>query len=129
MYLRVHTGKVNTKVICEKVLQAILRQDITYIDHVGTGEVVTRIHMDTRRSVFQFSTDIVQQGISEKVALVVNFLSTFFVGFILAYSQSWRLTLGTSSILPCLVVTSIIMNKFTVKYSQRRFGMSLRVVP
>ncbi|KIK14221.1 hypothetical protein PISMIDRAFT_117387, partial [Pisolithus microcarpus 441] len=109
MYLRIHTGKVNTKLICEKVLQAILRQNITYFDYVGAGEVATRIHTDTH---------LVQQLISEKVALVVDFLSAFFVGFILAYSQSSCLALAISSIFLCIVITSTIMNKLTARYTQ-----------
>lgn len=37
--------------------------------------------------------DLVQQGMSEKVALVVSFLSAFATGFILAYIRNWRLAL------------------------------------
>ncbi|KIK16612.1 hypothetical protein PISMIDRAFT_636188 [Pisolithus microcarpus 441] len=104
-----YTGEVGAKRIRGKYLQAILRQDIAYFDHVGAGEVATCIHMDTH---------LVQQGISEKVALVINFLSAFFAGFILAYTQSWRLALAMPSILPCIVLTSIIMSKLVAKYIQ-----------
>ncbi|KAI6098491.1 P-loop containing nucleoside triphosphate hydrolase protein [Pisolithus sp. B1] len=107
MYLWIYTGEVNAKRIREKYLQAILRQDVGYFDHVGAGEVATRIQTDT-----------LQQGISEKVPLVVNFLSAFFVGFILAYTQSWRLALAMSPILPFIVITSAIMNKLVAKYTQ-----------
>ncbi|KAI5990431.1 ABC transporter transmembrane region-domain-containing protein [Pisolithus albus] len=115
MYLWIYTGEINAKRIREKYLQAILRQDIAYFDHVGAGEVATRIQTDTR------SPDLVQQGISEKVALVVNFLSTFFVGFIIAYTQCWRLALAISSIFPCIGITGAIMTKFATKYSQMTF--------
>ncbi|KAI6166370.1 P-loop containing nucleoside triphosphate hydrolase protein [Pisolithus thermaeus] len=107
MYLWIYTGEVNSKRIREKYLQAILRQDVAYFDHVGAGEVATRIQTDT-----------LQQGISEKVPLVISFLSAFFVGFILAYTQSWRLALSMSPILPCIVITSAIMNKLVAKYTQ-----------
>ncbi|KAI6041412.1 P-loop containing nucleoside triphosphate hydrolase protein [Pisolithus marmoratus] len=109
MYLWTYTGEVNAKRIRGKYLQAILRQDIAYFDRIGAGEVATRIQTDTH---------LVQQGISEKVALVVNFFSAFFAGFILAYSQSWRLALALSSIIPCIGVTGAIMNKFVTKYAQ-----------
>ncbi|KIK29334.1 hypothetical protein PISMIDRAFT_525831 [Pisolithus microcarpus 441] len=112
MYLWIFTGEINAKRIREKYLQAILRQDIAYFDHIGAGEVATRIQTDTH---------LVQQGISEKVALVVNFLSTFFVGFIIAYTQSWRLALAISSIFPCIGITGAIMTKFATKYSQMTF--------
>jgi len=50
MYVWVYTGEVNAKRIREKYLEAILRQDIAYFDHVGAGEVATRIQTDTRVS-------------------------------------------------------------------------------
>ncbi|KAI6166709.1 P-loop containing nucleoside triphosphate hydrolase protein, partial [Pisolithus thermaeus] len=109
MYLWIYTGEVNAKRIREKYLQAILRQDIAYFDHIGAGEVATRIQTDTH---------LVQQGISEKVALVINFLSAFVAGFIIAYTQSWRLALAMSSILPCIAFTGAVMNKFVAKYAQ-----------
>ena len=62
--------------------------------------------------------DLVQQGISEKVALVVNFLGAFLCGFILAYIRSWRLALALSSILPCIGITGALMNKAISKYTQ-----------
>ncbi|KAI6166710.1 ste6-like protein [Pisolithus thermaeus] len=109
MYIWMYTGEVNAKRIREKYLQAVLRQDIAYFDHVGAGEVATRIQTDTH---------LVQQGTSEKVALVVSFLSAFFAGFALAYTQSWRLALAISSILPCIAVTGALINKFAAKYAQ-----------
>ncbi|KAG5638718.1 hypothetical protein H0H81_010701 [Sphagnurus paluster] len=109
MYVWVYTGEVNAKRIREKYLQAVLRQDIQFFDSVGAGEIATRIQTDTH---------LVQQGISEKVALVVNFLSAFVTGFVLAYARSWRLALALSSILPCIGITGGVMNKAMSKYMQ-----------
>ena len=39
---------MNSRRIREKYLQAVLRQDITYFDNIGAGEVATRIQTDTR---------------------------------------------------------------------------------
>ncbi|TDL23269.1 P-loop containing nucleoside triphosphate hydrolase protein [Rickenella mellea] len=115
MYTWVYTGEVNAKRIRERYLKAVLRQDIAYFDTIGAGEIATRIQTDTH---------LVQQGSSEKVALVVQFLSAFFTGFIIAYVRSWRLALALSSILPCIGITGAIMNKFVSKYMQ----MSLKHV-
>ncbi|KAH8104691.1 P-loop containing nucleoside triphosphate hydrolase protein [Cristinia sonorae] len=109
MYIWVYTGEVNAKRVREKYLQAVLRQDIAFFDDVGAGEVATRIQTDTH---------LVQQGISEKVALVVNFLGAFLVGFILAYSRSWRLALALSSILPCIAIAGGVMNKMISGFMQ-----------
>ncbi|TFY65766.1 hypothetical protein EVG20_g5320 [Dentipellis fragilis] len=105
----VYTAETNAKRVRERYLQAILRQDIAFFDRVGAGEVATRIQTDTH---------LVQQGISEKVALVVSFIAAFFTGFILAYIRNWRLALAMSSILPCIVITGALMNKFVSKYMQ-----------
>lgn len=129
MYVWVNTGERNAKRVREHYLQAVLRQDIQYFDKVGAGEVATRIQTDTRTPSAPFFfyrvpsltfplIDLVQQGTSEKVALVVNFLSAFFTGFILAFARSWRLALAMSSILPCIGITGAVMNKFISKYMQ-----------
>lgn len=62
--------------------------------------------------------DLVQQGISEKVAISLNFIAAFITGFILAYVRSWRLALALSSILPCIAIAGGVMNKFMSKYMQ-----------
>ncbi|PCH40227.1 multidrug resistance protein 1 [Wolfiporia cocos MD-104 SS10] len=105
----VYTGEINAKRIRERYLQAVLRQDIAYFDNVGAGEVATRIQTDTH---------LVQQGISEKVAIVLNFFSAFVTGFVLAYIRSWRLALALSSMLPCIALTGGIMNRFISGYMQ-----------
>lgn len=129
MCIWVYTGEVNAKRIREKYLQAVLRQDVSFFDNVGAGEVATRIQTDTRTFPTRLNlthiclyaplyADLVQQGISEKVALVVNFLAAFVTGFVLAYSRSWRLALAMTSMLPCIVVTGGVMNRFISKYMQ-----------
>lgn len=56
---------------------------------------------------------------SEKVAIVVQFFSAFFTGFIIAYVRSWRLALALSSILPCIAIAGGVMNRYVSKYMQR----------
>ena len=68
--------------------------------------------------------DLVQQGISEKVALVMNLLAAFVTGFILAYIRCWRLALALSSMLPCVAISGIVMFKILSSYG----GMSLQHV-
>ena len=127
MYIWVGTGERSAKRLRERYLQAVLRQDIAFFDNVGAGEVATRIQTDTREfchdmyianNVSLIISDLVQQGISEKFAMCVNFLAAFFCGFILAYIRSWRLALAMSSILPCIAITGMFMNKFVSKYMQ-----------
>lgn len=65
-----------------------------------------------------FLSDLVQEGISEKVSMAVQFMSSFIAGFILAYTQSWRLALAISSVLPCIMLTGALMGKFMTRYTQ-----------
>lgn len=126
MYTWVYTSEANGRRIRERYLQAVLRQEIAYFDDVGAGEVATRIQTDTRKSYrFQRSNssyfeiiDLVQLGISEKVTVSVSCISSFFVGFILAYARSWRLALALSSMIVCITIIGAAMKKFLSKYTQ-----------
>lgn len=129
MYVWAYTGEVNSKRIRERYLKAVLRQDIQFFDKVGAGEVAVRIHTDTRKHAIylsgeirplmhESSPDLVQQAISEKVALVVNFSASFITGYVLAFIRSWRLALALSSTLPCILIAGAVMNKTMSKYMQ-----------
>jgi ATP-binding cassette subfamily B (MDR/TAP) protein 1 len=109
MCIWVYTSEAAAKRIRERYLKAVLRQDIAFFDNVGAGEITTRIQTDTH---------LIQQGLSEKVALVVSLLSSFVTGFVLAFARNWRLALAMSSILPCIAITGAIMNRFMSKYMQ-----------
>jgi ATP-binding cassette subfamily B (MDR/TAP) protein 1 len=100
---------VSSKRIREKYLQATLRQEVAYFDNLGAGEVATRIQTDCH---------LVQEGISEKVALATSYIATFFTGFILAYARSWKLSLALSAILPCIACTGAFMGILTTKYKE-----------
>lgn len=69
----IYSGERLSKRIREKYLQAVLRQDIEFFDKVGAGEVATRIQTDTH---------LIQEGVSEKVALTVMYMSTFVTGYV-----------------------------------------------
>ena len=72
------------------------------------------------------SSDLVQQGISEKVALVFHFIATFVSGFVIAYARSWRLALALSSMLPCIAIAGGVMAKFIATYTQYVFLSTIR---
>jgi len=63
---------------------------------------VSLIELVSHNSLTDLPTELVQQGISEKVALATSALASFVTGFALAYSGSWRLALALSPALPCL---------------------------
>ncbi|KAI0652270.1 multidrug resistance protein 1 [Trametes meyenii] len=104
----VYTGETNAKRIREKYLRATLRQDVAYFDNVGAGEIATRIQADTH---------LVQQGISEKIALAANYISSFIAAYVLAYIRCWQLALALSSILPCVAIVTAGFGLFVAKFT------------
>lgn len=72
--------------------------------------MVTRITADT---------NLIQDGISEKVALTLTAVATFFAAFIVSFIYEWKLTL-----ILCSTVVAIVLNFgtgsiFIVKYSKQ----------
>ncbi|KAJ7150056.1 multidrug resistance protein 1 [Mycena crocata] len=109
MHTWIVTAELSGKRIRERYLKAVLRQDPTFFDGVGAGEVVTRIQTDTH---------LVQQGISEKVALSVFFISGFISGFVIAFVRSWRMALVLSTMLPFMSIVGGLMGKFVTRYTE-----------
>lgn len=106
----VYTGERLTRQIRERYLRAILRQNIAYFDKLGAGEVTTRITSDTH---------LIQDGISEKVAMSFSYVAQFLSAFIISFTRSWKMTLVICVIIPLTSISSAILNKFTAKYMKR----------
>lgn len=105
----IYTGEHATQKIREHYLESILRQNIGYFDKLGAGEVTTRITADT---------NLIQDGISEKVGLTLTAVSTFVTAFIIAYVKYWKLALICSSTIVALVLTMGGGSRFIIKYSK-----------
>jgi ATP-binding cassette subfamily B (MDR/TAP) protein 1 len=71
MFVFIYSGETATRRIREHYLKAILRQNVGFFDNMGPGEVTTRIETDTH---------LIQEGISDKVAISVQFIAIFFAG-------------------------------------------------
>ncbi|KAG9287107.1 hypothetical protein G9A89_001001 [Geosiphon pyriformis] len=106
----VYVGEKLTRKIRENYLRAVLRQNIAYFDKLGAGEVTTRITSETH---------LIQDGISEKVTLAFSYFSQFVSAYVIAFTKSWKMTLVISCLLPLIVVTTTIMNKFSAIYSRK----------
>lgn len=78
MFFWMTSGENQAKRIRELYYTSILRQDIAFFDSVPTGDVTTRISGDT---------SVYQEGISEKVGLIIQQFAIFLSGFIIAYTK------------------------------------------
>ncbi|CAG8589114.1 1899_t:CDS:10 [Acaulospora morrowiae] len=95
-------GERQAKRVRQIYYEAILRQDISFFDSVSTGDIITRISSDI---------NLFQEGISEKVGLVIQYVSTFITGFIIGFTKGWLLTLVLCSVFPLLAITGGFMGK------------------
>ncbi|OJJ48822.1 hypothetical protein ASPZODRAFT_139784 [Penicilliopsis zonata CBS 506.65] len=106
----IYTGEHVTQKIREHYLQATLRQNIAYFDKLGAGEITTRITADT---------NLIQDGISEKVGLTLTAVATFITAFIVAYVKYWKLALICSSTIVALITIMAGCSRFIVKFSKQ----------
>ena len=106
----IYTGEHIAQKIREQYLAAILRQNIGFFDKLGAGEITTRITADT---------NLVQDGLSEKIGLTLTALSTFVTAFVVAFVKYWKLTLILSSTVFAIVITMGLGSTFIVKYNKQ----------
>lgn len=113
----IYVGERITLKIREQYLKAMLRQNMAYFDEMGAGEVTTRITADT---------NLIQDGISEKVGMTLSAVSMFISGVIIAYIKSWKLALICTPTVLCLAIAMVIGYHFTVKFTSKsleRYGV------
>ncbi|KAJ9076430.1 hypothetical protein DSO57_1026357 [Entomophthora muscae] len=104
----VYVGGRQTFQIRNNYLKAVLRQEIGWFDGLGAGEVATRITSDT---------SLIQDGVSEKVALIIQDVATFLSGFAIAFTASWQLTLVVLCIIPAMAITIGFLNYFASRFA------------
>lgn len=105
----IYTGEHVTQKIREHYLEAILRQNIAYFDKLGAGEVTTRITADT---------NLIQDGVSEKVGLTLTAVATFVTAFIVAYIKYAPLAGICTSTMVALVVIMGGGSQLIIKYGK-----------
>jgi ATP-binding cassette subfamily B (MDR/TAP) protein 1 len=106
----IYTGEHITRKIREHYLAAILRQNIAFFDKLGAGEITTRITADT---------NLVQDGISEKIALTLTALGAFVSAFVIGFITSWKLTLILSSTVFAIVTVMGAGSSFIINYNKQ----------
>ncbi|CAH1803157.1 unnamed protein product [Owenia fusiformis] len=107
------TAERQTRRIRARVFHSILRQDISWFDTHDVGELNTRLADDITK---------IHDGIGDKFATFVQWMSTFFAGYILGFILGWKLTLVILALSPLIVLgggaVGRIMGVFTHKEQQ-----------
>lgn len=83
--------------------KSLMRQDAAWHEGVKAGALVTRIN----------DIQLIQAGIGDKLTIALQYVSMFIVGFIVAFSYSWKMTLAVLATTPFLAITAAIMAKLT----------------
>jgi ATP-binding cassette subfamily B (MDR/TAP) protein 1 len=96
------SGERQTKKIREKYFNAILRQDVAWFDKVSTGDLTNRLTADMT---------LIQEGMSDKVGLMIQFTCAFLSGFVIGYVRGWRLALVLTGTLPFLAGCAMYLAK------------------
>uniref|UniRef100_A0A4W4EAF4 ATP-binding cassette, sub-family B (MDR/TAP), member 4 n=1 Tax=Electrophorus electricus TaxID=8005 RepID=A0A4W4EAF4_ELEEL len=84
---------------------AIIKQDIGWFDVNETGQLNTRLADDIYK---------INEGIGDKMGMLIQSITTFFAGFIVGFIKGWKLTLVILAISPLLGI-SAVMTSFTTQ--------------
>ncbi|PLB53566.1 P-loop containing nucleoside triphosphate hydrolase protein [Aspergillus steynii IBT 23096] len=97
-------GIRTTRALRQAFLSHLLRTEIWYFDTARTGSPATQITTNATR---------VNQGIAEKLALLVQGLAMFFSAFIVALSAQWKLALIAMSVIPLMFLVFAVCMGFS----------------
>ncbi|KAK6222367.1 hypothetical protein LQW54_001067 [Pestalotiopsis sp. IQ-011] len=105
----IYTGEHISAKIREHYLQSCMRQNIGFFDKLGAGEVTTRITADT---------NLIQDGISEKVGLTLTAVATFISAFVIGFVEYWKLTLILLSTVVAITLLMGSASQFMIKFNK-----------
>ncbi|KAF4968346.1 hypothetical protein FSARC_4292 [Fusarium sarcochroum] len=111
------SGIRTTRVLRQKFLEHLLRTEIWYFDTANVGSPATQMTTNVTR---------INQGIAEKLSLLVQGLAMFFSSFVVAIAVQWKLALITLTVVPLffviigigMTIDAPVEAKVTGSYSQ-----------
>ncbi|KAH7374226.1 putative Leptomycin B resistance protein pmd1 [Cadophora sp. MPI-SDFR-AT-0126] len=105
----IYAGENISAKIRENYLRSILRQNIGFFDKLGAGEITIRITSNT---------NLIQEGISEKVGLTLTAVATFVSAYVIGFVRYWKLTLILTSAIVAIVLTMAIVGGIIIKFTK-----------
>ncbi|XP_066571517.1 ATP-dependent translocase ABCB1 [Amia ocellicauda] len=89
---------------------AIVRQEIGWFDLNETGELNTRLTDDIHK---------INEGIGDKLAMLIQSLSMFVAGFVVGFATGWKLTLVILAISPLLGISAALFSKVMTTFTSK----------
>ncbi|CAL1537463.1 unnamed protein product [Lymnaea stagnalis] len=84
----------------KKFFHAVMRQDIGWFDVHEAGEISSRFSEDVSK---------IADGMGDKMAVFIQWVSTWIAAYIMALTRSWKLTLAVIIISPLLVLSGALI--------------------
>ncbi|KAA0703350.1 Multidrug resistance protein 1 [Triplophysa tibetana] len=88
----------------------IMKQEIGWFDVNETGELNTRLTDDIYK---------INEGIGDKLGMLIQSLTTFFTGIIIGFVKGWKLTLVILAISPLLGISAAIIAKVMTSFTSK----------
>jgi ATP-binding cassette, subfamily B (MDR/TAP), member 1 len=103
-----------TKALRVDFLRHTLRQDIAFFESPDSPSVSGQVTTNG---------NLVNQGISEKLGLTIQSISTFFTAFIVAFAVQWKLTLIIFGVVPANLIVTAVCLVFDTVYEFKILGI------
>ncbi|RXM28403.1 Multidrug resistance protein 1 [Acipenser ruthenus] len=94
----------------KKFFHAVVRQEIGWFDVNEIGELNTRLTDDISK---------INEGIGDKIALLIQSVATFLAGFVVGFIEGWKLTLVILAISPVLGVAAALFSKVLTSFTSK----------
>lgn len=94
-------------------VRQMIRQEVSYFD-----QPVSSIS-----SQITTNGNLVSLGISEKLGLTIQAISTFIAAFVVAFAVQWKLTLIVISIVPVNIIVTVVCVAFDTIYEIKILGI------
>ncbi|XP_015248373.1 PREDICTED: multidrug resistance protein 1-like [Cyprinodon variegatus] len=88
----------------------IMQQDIGWFDVNETGELNTRLTDDVYK---------IQEGIGDKVGMLIQSFSSFIAAFIIGFTKGWKLTLVILAVSPALGISAALFSKLLTNFTTK----------
>ncbi|XP_071591272.1 ATP-dependent translocase ABCB1 isoform X2 [Heliangelus exortis] len=98
------------KKIRENFFHAIMRQEIGWFDVNDVGELNTRLLDDVSK---------INEGIGDKIALLIQSLTAFLTGFTVGLIRGWKLTLVILAVSPVLGLSATLWAKVLSSFTDK----------
>ena len=105
-----HVGERIVRRLRRAYLESIIRQNMTFFDVLGSGEVTTRITS---------SINLIHEGITSKLSLSLTATATFITAFVIAFVEYWKLALILTSVIAAMAMVGTVGAKWAVRYTKQ----------